>query len=323
MLEPPITFLMPVKNGAQFLRVSRGQLSPMLRACDELIIINDHSTDESEFLIHDWVSEEGANVRLINNPGSGLVDALNLGIAEATHRWIARFDVDDEYHPSRIEIQSKALKDNVVAVFSDYEFISATNESLGYVYSAIFDPAVSLSLISGQRTAHSSVIFNRDAVLYVGGYRKEDFPAEDLSLWLRLSRIGSLHSIPEVLLRYRITPKSITSTTRKTMLIKKNDLLSTIGLNPSDVRRFRESGLDAFADYASHSNGLLRQALLIRDLHAAQMTLNTNEIAHITRLMLSNTIKHPYQMRAAIAQVSTRISRNRYRQKITPKNSLS
>lgn len=323
MLEPPITFLMPVKNGAQFLRVSRGQLSPMLRACDELIIINDHSTDESKFLIQNWVSEEGVKVRMIDNPGNGLVDALNVGIAEATHPWIARFDVDDEYHPSRIQIQSKALKGNVVAVFADYEFISATNESLGYVYSAIFDPAVSLSLISGQRTAHSSVIFNRDAVMSAGGYRKEDFPAEDLSLWLRLSRIGSLRSVPEVLLRYRITPTSITSTKRKTMLLKKNNLLSTIGLNPSDVRRFSESGLEAFNDYASQPNGLLRQALLIRDLRSAQMTFNANEIARITGLMMSHTIKHPYQIGEALAQVSSRISRNRYRQKITPKNSLS
>ena len=107
------------------------------------------------------------------------------------------------------------------------------------------------------------------------------------------------------------------------MLIKKNNLLSTIGLNPSDVRRFRESGLDAFAEYASDPNGLIRQALLIRDLRAAQMTFNTKEIAHFAGVILSNTIKHPYQMRAAIAQVSTRISRNRYRKKITPKNSLS
>jgi glycosyltransferase involved in cell wall biosynthesis len=313
---------MPVKNGAQFLPVSRRQLSPMLRACDELIIVNDHSTDESESLIQNWVSEDSRNIRLINNPGNGLVDALNVGITEANHEWIARFDVDDEYHPSRIEIQRKTLKDNLVAVFSDYEFISATNESLGVVYSAIFDPVVSISLISGQRTAHSSVIFNRDAVLSVGGYRKEDFPAEDLSLWLRLSRIGILQSIPEVLLRYRITPTSITSTNRIAMLSKKNDLLRNVGINPIDIKLFRESGLETFAGYTSHSNGLIRQALLIRDLRLAQVSFSARELGQIGSAMLAITVKHPFQIKTAVAQVSDRVLRNRYRNNIKPKNLL-
>jgi hypothetical protein len=50
------------------------------------------------------------------------------------------------------------------------------------------------------------------ALALVGGYRSSFEPAEDMDLWLRLSKIGELANLDEKVLRYRVHAASITRT---------------------------------------------------------------------------------------------------------------
>jgi hypothetical protein len=59
--------------------------------------------------------------------------------------------------------------------------------------------------------AHSSVVFRREAVEALGGYR-EAFPfAQDYDLWSRLARTAPLAALPEPLVRYREAAGSMTT----------------------------------------------------------------------------------------------------------------
>ncbi len=197
----PVTALLPVKNGMKYISRARRQVASTCRDKDEIIIVDDNSTDGTFAELERWASQDH-RVRILKNPGDGLVSALNLGIRESTNKWIARFDVDDTYNFERIQKQSNMVQPNVVAVFSDYEVLRPSGKSLGVIPSPVDSDAVDVSLVSSRRTPHPSVLFLKDAVISVGGYLPQDFPAEDLSLWLRLSREGLLKSIPEVLLGY-------------------------------------------------------------------------------------------------------------------------
>jgi len=261
----PVTFLLPVKNGKDFLAHSLANISWMAGQSDEILVIDDHSDDGSDSIL-DSFKLSMKNLVVLDNPGSGLVSALNFGIAVATNNLIARVDVDDTYLSNRIDKQLECFNPSTVAVFSDYTFFSTKDRDLGTIYSAVHPLAVSVSLVSSQRTAHPSVVFSREAAVEVGGYRESDFPAEDLSLWLRLSRVGEFRSVPLPLLNYRMNPLGISSTKRSEMLNKKTFLLNEIGLNTSDLGRVENSIPDILTAYENLTNKSERSILLAKDL---------------------------------------------------------
>jgi len=92
---------------------------------------------------------------------------------------------------------------------------------------------------------HSSVLLRRSALLEVGGYTTdpERQPPEDYELWSRLSRIGSVANIGEVLLTYREIPGSMSRVgpspfRRRLIMICAENIAAATGL-PSDDSSIR------------------------------------------------------------------------------------
>lgn len=209
-MSDALSVVCAVRNGEKYVYKTISQIHSMLNSNDELIIIDDNSTDQSLRKIKNTIKKL-QRVKVYSNKGNGLVDALNYGISKSKNPWIARVDIDDEYVIDRFNVQKKFLEESVAAVFCDYEFIDENSNSLGIMYSPVFHEAVVISLVNSQRTPHPGVIFSKDNFLKSQKYKKEDFPVEDLSLWLRLRNKGKLVSVPEKLMLYRISPKSVTS----------------------------------------------------------------------------------------------------------------
>lgn len=214
-----ITGVLPVYNGDKFIDDSMPLILSNLNSDDELMIIDNGSTDNSYKILKKWANTD-SRINLVSTKAPGLVEALNLGIVESCNNWIARFDIDDNYEPDRLKLQRGAVNERAVAIFTDYDFFSDSHNYLGTIPSALDANAVAISLISSQRTAHPSALFSKEAVINAGSYRDIDFPAEDLSLWLRMSRLGDLISIPKTLLHYRLSTGSITG--KKEMNPKKS-----------------------------------------------------------------------------------------------------
>jgi glycosyltransferase involved in cell wall biosynthesis len=225
-IEDAISALLPVKNGQRYLETLLPNILAMLKEYDELIVVNDGSSDQSQFITEKYRSID-SRVILINTSGIGLVAALNLGISTARNNWVARFDVDDKYLQNRMDEQRKLLRENVSVIFSDYCFISQTDRRLGSIYSAVLPIPTALSLVSGQRTAHPSAVLNRRLLIESGGYQIQDFPAEDLALWLRMSHFGEIISVPLPLLHYTLSNNSISAQNREVQKNKKRELIQS------------------------------------------------------------------------------------------------
>jgi len=310
---------MPVRNGEKFLDQAKKGLISNCGEFDEILIIDDGSTDSTNIILNSW-RDENSNIRIINNSkSSGLVSALNLGISESTHKWIARFDVDDVYSNDRINHARKALSKNLVAVFSDYSFLSEKNNNLGYMPGAIFKNQTYLSLITSQRTAHPSVIFNKDAVTEVGKYLSDDYPAEDISLWLRLSKIGSLETIPNEDLKYRISGNSITGQARAQAIKMKNKLISDFEFRQEIIKECIDSLEDTFEKYNQHSYSSERFLLHLRDLlileNLGKIKIKTN----FKKRFFTNVLSHPKIVYSGVHISAGVIRRKFYRSQIYKK----
>jgi len=268
-----ISGLLPVKNGENYLETLLPNILTMFSPSDELVVINDGSSDQTKSIIEKYRSKD-ARIKLINTPGVGFVNALNLGIESAQHPWIARFDVDDQYPKDRLDEERKLLSNDVSVIFSDYQFISKHGANLGTVYSAIFPLPTVLSLFSSQRTAHPSALINKKLLIKCGGYLEQDYPAEDLALWLRLSEFGKIISVPKTLLLYRLSDASISGQTRQVQLSKKDELISNTEHWSSWLIKSIEIFDETISGYKSMPNATERILFHIRDLRLVANLVN-------------------------------------------------
>ena len=266
---------MPVRNGAHFLPTILETVFSSVEQNDEVIIIDDGSNDGTNKILTSWI-KRFPQLRFISTPGLGLVSALNLGLAESTNKWIARYDVDDKYPINRLSKQRRFISNDIGAVFCDYSIWSEKIKNVGVLPNAVQKSAVSISLSNSQRTPHPGVLFNREKVISVGSYQEDDFPAEDLSLWLRLSRISDLVGVPEVLLNYRISRTSISGTKRNLALKKSHEVRKLYPINPADIQYCEENFEELCQIYDKYSYKSERKILLILDLIKAHQLNGTN-----------------------------------------------
>lgn len=258
-----ISVVLPVFNGFPQLEVLLLSLITDLESGDEVIVVNDGSKDEPSTRYLN-LEELNPAIKMINQAHGGIVSALNHGISRARNPLIARLDVDDAYHAGRFHHQRKLFEEDpeLILAFTDYVIVSEKQKYLGYIPSAVTDYAVKLSLINPSRTAHPSAMFRKVSFLNSNGYRQQDFPAEDLALWIRMIDKGKFASIPQPYLTYTLSPNGITSNRRHAMNSKVSEfqhpLRSKLLLSTSEAKK-------TLTLYSSCSHKSERCVLLAKD----------------------------------------------------------
>jgi glycosyltransferase involved in cell wall biosynthesis len=266
-VRPACTFLIPIYNGASYIPRLMREVKAMSIERDEILIIDDGSTDYTE---PQWSLLESSDnrIRIIRRNHEGIVSSLNVGLREAGHQYVARVDADDSYSESRIEKQMQLMlaTPRCGVVFSDYKFASKNVEkNLGNIYSALNPQSSILSLANPQRMPHPAALLLKSAALNVGGYKDEDSPCEDFGLWLRMAHEYTIASVPELLLTYTINPKGLTAEFSEEMRVKVKSLqrnnwsLFSDGLSSDEI-------MNEYFSYelVNHTNE--RKLLLARDL---------------------------------------------------------
>ena len=150
------------------------------------------------------LKESSLNYRIIQSTQPGIVPALNLGLENITSEFVARMDEDDVMSPERLQLQFEYLKkhETVLAVGGQLALIDIENRIIGLTS---YHTTIKLSnrhLFESSPIAHPAVMFRREIVNHVGGYRS--FLPEDWDLWVRLREIGPIHNLRERVLNYRV-----------------------------------------------------------------------------------------------------------------------
>jgi glycosyltransferase involved in cell wall biosynthesis len=91
---------MAIKNGGQFLKEQIDSILPQLRGEDELIISDDHSTDNSIEII---LSFNDPRIRVLTNPYSGIVTNFENCLLASRGEMIFLADQDDIWTSNKVE----------------------------------------------------------------------------------------------------------------------------------------------------------------------------------------------------------------------------
>ena len=265
-IQTPVSIVLPVRNGESYLQSAIENISGFARDFDEIIAIDDGSTDLTFQMLKKW-AERDFRVSVIQSGGIGLADSLNLAISKAKNVWIARADVDDLYSQERLKYQVEKITPNVVAIFSDYIINSFAGDELGEIPTAVFPLPMKLSLISGNRTPHPSVLFHKHSAISVGGYLKSEFPAEDLGLWVRIQKIGLIASVPVPLLNYTLSANSVTSVKRRNSIQQREKVLRDLEFTVKEIDQLCRDFNSYVKEYLKLPSGYKRVALFYKDIH--------------------------------------------------------
>jgi len=262
-VDTGLTVLIPARNAAHCLSSAVNDLQKGLAENDEILIVDDGSEDDTPAKIVQLQSRD-SRIRSVRTAGIGLVRALNLGLKEANHDWIARADADDRYPQDRLSAQRVVRRSNVAAIVGDYAIEFESNDK-GYIPCALNHPFVELSLIHPQRIPHPGIMFNRIAVIEAGNYQESEFPAEDLGLWFRLANVGEFIGIPRPVVTWHMSKTSTSHTRQKeqrtmtNQLVRDHSFPKWAKLTQQDV----EAEIQSYQGMMAQDQRLL---LLIRDL---------------------------------------------------------
>lgn len=210
-MQLAISVLLPAYNAARYLREAVASILAQSFRDFELIVIDDGSSDSTK-KIADAFAARDPRVRVISRANTGIVGALNEGIATAHGEFLARMDADDRAHPSRFARQLAFLQTHpaCLAVGTAAKMIDPAGRFLKTYLPPLEHSAILQEALNGNGAAllHPTVLLRASAARQVGGYVERFRGCEDLDLYLRLAEFGQLANLAEPLLDYRVHHQS-------------------------------------------------------------------------------------------------------------------
>jgi glycosyltransferase involved in cell wall biosynthesis len=211
---PVITAVIPTYNNAAFIQQAVASINAQTRPVDEIIIVDDGSTDNTAEIVNDL---EG-DIRYLRQGNQGPSAARNNGVQAAHGDMIAFLDADDQWTPEKIEHQLAVMQqyEQLVMVAGDMAEINLQDEvivpsvlgkhSMHEVFTDLAGAPVqnALSLLMKINFIPTgTVLVKRSTLLDAGGFNADIRYGEDLELWARIAASGEIACLPEVLMLRR------------------------------------------------------------------------------------------------------------------------
>jgi glycosyltransferase involved in cell wall biosynthesis len=200
-----VSIVLPVYNGARFLRQSIESCLQQTYRNVELVVVDDGSQDNSIDIVNSYDDER---IKLIRHETNRkLPAALNTGFRHTSGFYLTWTSHDNYYAPTAVAEMVHFLEANpdVQFVFADDYFIDEENQLLGVVRRGPVEQLATVSCLGG------CFLYTRTVYEEVGFYNEQAFLAEDYDYWLRVSVCFNLAHFPQPLYYYRQHPDSLTS----------------------------------------------------------------------------------------------------------------
>jgi len=209
--SPVVTVIIPCYNAEEFIREAIESVFAQTYENWVMVVVDDGSTDSSLQILREIGVGREDRMRVISGSNRGACHARNLGIDEASTKYIAFLDADDFWGPQKLELQVRHMEANpdAVGVTTAYILCDAAAERRSRTLFFDWSERMLLdwTLLGPSAPALNSTLVVRTRDLRaVGGYNEKLVSfAEDLDLAWALSQLGKLVSIPTVQATIRLS----------------------------------------------------------------------------------------------------------------------
>lgn len=207
---PTVSVVMPVYNGARFIRRTIDSVLAQTFTNFECIIVDDGSTDGTQDILREYADKDPRIiVHLAQHAGK--VSAFNAGFAQARGEFIAIHCADDISFPERFETEIQFLNDHpsVAAVGAWVDLIDADGKVTGVIKHVTEPYFIDWRLYFRNPLADSTVMLRKSVMEEFGWYKETG--SEDYELLSRISPTYDVANIPRILGQYRIWQGNFTS----------------------------------------------------------------------------------------------------------------
>ena len=201
-----VSVILPTYNGSDFIRKSINSVLSQSYSDLELIIVDDHSTDDTP-AIADEIAETDSRIRVIHNKTNKKLPAsLNVGFSYARGDYLTWTSDDNYFAPEAIKKMVNVLENdsNVDIVYADYDLIDVGGNIVGDVchreHTNIYE----------ENIVGACFLYRRAVQEKLKGYDETLFLAEDYDFWLRAKKYFNYMPLYEKLYYYRVHGKSLT-----------------------------------------------------------------------------------------------------------------
>ncbi|MCZ7554438.1 MAG: glycosyltransferase family 2 protein [Anaerolineales bacterium] len=201
-----VSVIIPTYNRAALLRATLDSVLAQTRVPDEIIVVNDGSTDETPQVL----AQFSAPVKVIAQQNMGRSMARNRGLDVARGELIAFLDSDDLLLPNSIARRAEILETmpHIGVVHSDVQLIGQAGQLCG-LFSQVYpvprpSGMVFPHLICRNFVALSSLMFRRTPATQTLRFDPVVEPAEDYDFWVRLAPHCRFLYLAEALASYRL-----------------------------------------------------------------------------------------------------------------------
>lgn len=216
MNNPKVSLIIPVYNGANYLRFAIESALNQTYKNLEIIVVNDGSSDKGK--TEKIAKSYGDKIRYIHKENGGVSSALNLAIEKMTGEYFSWLSHDDTYEPNKIEAEIEFLKatnslHKKAIVYSDYYLMDVRGRILSRAiknHTELVEKP-EYSLLKGNING-LSLLIPKNAFDEYGGFDTNLKATQDYELWRKMARTYELIHIPELLVSTRFHAKQVTNT---------------------------------------------------------------------------------------------------------------
>lgn len=205
-----VSIVLPVYNGARFLRESIDSVLHQTYTNWELLILDDCSTDETSAISMEYTGIDSRIRYYRNEKNLRLPGNLNRGFSLSAGEYLTWTSDDNLFRPTALERMVDVLGSNasVDLVYASYQIIDE-HGAPKQVFAA--DPN-GQDHILGSNVVGACFMYTRKVYEQVGDYDADLFLVEDFDYWQRVMMKFRAMPIAEVLYDYRWHDASLTST---------------------------------------------------------------------------------------------------------------
>ena len=199
-----ISVIIPTHNRADILPRAIKSIQNQTRPVDEIIVVSDGSTDNTEEVVKALAEKDG-RIRLIAyHPGHNGNYARNRGLEAATGEFIAFLDDDDEWLPRKTELQMELFEKepDVGLVYSSQNCIY-TDSGITYQTQPMYRGDLSKRIfIRGEMGTPSQVMVRKSVLDETGPFDLELGALQDYDLWIRCCLVTKVDFVAEPCINY-------------------------------------------------------------------------------------------------------------------------